>query len=104
MADDPSPTILEIELDNAASLLRRNGWVVVPPAPEPKVGQTWVSPKPGVEPRTVVKIGPGRAWHPDIPCVHFTVPSEPEPSKFGFRYLTREAWDAWVRKSEARPA
>jgi hypothetical protein len=106
MSDQPS--ILDAELDNAASLLRSRGWVVVPPAPEkppePEVGQTWASPKPRIEPRTVVKLGPGRAWQPDVPCVYFTTPSRQPDPKWGPNYLTREAWDAWVRKSEARPA
>jgi hypothetical protein len=97
------PTALDIELDNAASLLRQHGWVCVPPAAEkptePEVGQTWVSPKPRIEPRTITKIAASRTfpWAGDK-CVYFTTPSGRS------KHLTPEGFHVWVRRAEARPA
>lgn len=103
MADNPEPTVLDIELDNAASLLRRHGWTVVPPAPErlpePEAGQVWVSPKPRIQPRTIVKIDASRSYPwAGSKCVYFTTPSGRST------HLPPDGWRAWVRNSDARPA
>lgn len=94
-------------IEKAAEMLRAAGWTVVPPRPaampEPAVGQVWVSSKPRVEPRTIVKIGPARGWG-DRNCVHFTAPSDAPNAPWGPRRLNTEGWNAWVRKSGAVPA
>lgn len=95
------------EIEKAAALLRAAGWAVLPPPPEtipePQAGQVWISPRPRVEPRTVVKVGPSRGWpHPS--CVFFTTPSRPAHPQRGPTYLHPDSWQAWARKSGARPA
>lgn len=83
-------------IPQAVELLRANGWTVIPPAsgqiPDPEAGQVWVSPKPRVEPRTVVKIGPHRSypWSGDK-CVHFTTPKR-QPDQWGPPCITFETW------------
>lgn len=92
-----------VDVERAVSLLRGLGWLVTPPPaekpPEPVVGQTWVSPKPGVKARTIVAIGPHRWWH-DEPCVSFTRAGEEGVHP---NVLRPSAWRAWVAKSDARP-
>jgi hypothetical protein len=93
----------EPSIQYAVDFLRANGWTCIPPAdpdaaiPEPAVGQMWRSPKPRIEPRTIVRIGPWMGWD-SSECVVFTVPSESH--QLG---LNPASWAAWVRKSGARP-
>ena len=97
MASVPETTLTE-----AAALLRAAGWVVVPPpspsAPEPMTGQTWVSPKPRVEARTITRIGYHShwPWAADA-CVYFTTPSGRGAC------VNPETWAQWVQRSQARP-
>jgi hypothetical protein len=91
----------------AVRLLTEAGWRVVPPdedqgLPEPAAGQTWVSPKKRVEPRTIYEIAPNRSYPWAGKCIYFRTPSDPLHMKWP-RVLTPESWRAWAKKAEARP-
>jgi hypothetical protein len=96
----PAPTPTAFAPQDAAERLRALGWVCVAPVdpeaaiPEPQAGQVWVSPRPRVEARTVVKIGS----HPrtGVRAVYFAV----GPNQ---RFMHMEGWRAWAKKSSARP-
>ncbi len=96
------------EIDAAAALLRAAGWTCIPPVspgdviPEPATDQVWISPKRGVEPRTVVRVGSHRAY-PGTVAVFFTTPTRPG-GEYGPPALPIKSWEAWVRKSGARPS
>ena len=91
----------------AADFLRGKGWTVVAPVdpgaaiPDVAVGQVWASPKPRVQDRIVVRIGPRRV-NDDPRSVQFV---DPASNARGARpsVMTPQAWRAWVRKSNARP-
>lgn len=94
------------DIEAAAALLRENGWVVMPPAapelPRIEVGQVWVSPKPKVEPRTVLKIGRCHSYPwAGVRVVFFSAPKDPVQSYP--RTLVDTDFAAWARKSDARP-
>ena len=97
-------------IDAAVLLLREAGWTCIPPVdpnaaiPEPAVGQVWRSPKPKIEPRTVLSVGMDkRAWSSGRVVVGFSTPTRQPHEKWGPLILPIETWKAWARKSEARP-
>ena len=93
-------------LTEAAALLTSAGYTVIAPVdpssviPAVAVGQVWVSPRPGVEARTVTSTTSVGAWV--RPFVTFTKPSDPVGMKYPNR-LTPEAFRTWARKTGARP-
>ena len=97
-------------IDAAVLLLREAGWTCIPPVdpnaaiPEPAVGQVWRSPKPRVEPRTVLSVGAAaRGIWPGQVVVGFSTPTRQPHEKWGPLILHTEGWRAWARKSGARP-
>ncbi len=93
------------DLAFAAALLRAAGWTVTePPAaeiPRVEVGQVWRSPKPGVEDRTVLRIGNSNKYPWDPRAITFT--TEALLKQLHHNVLSERAFIAWARKSGARP-
>lgn len=92
----------------AVAALRALSWTVVAPVdpnaaiPAPEAGQVWVSPKPRVAARTVVRVGANCHWPGDgNDCVYFTASGY--PNTVNPRCLNSVAWASWVRESGARP-
>lgn len=90
-------------ISDALNVLRTAGWTCIPRVdpkaaiPKPEVGQIWISPKPRVAARTVVKIAPHK-WYPSgVMCVYFTTPDGRAS------YLHTASWHEWARKAQARP-
>lgn len=100
----------ELSLDQALELLRKSGWTCIAPdrpkdvIPDPIEGQVWHSPKPQIEPRTIVRVGSHRAYPWAGPhCVGYTSRSKPPHPEWGPHTMSPGAWRSWARKSGARP-
>ncbi len=91
-----------------AAALREEGWSVREPVskaiPEPKAGQVWASAEPGVEARTVVKIGLVLARRSFPYVINFVSEKHSMNSKWGHDgWAFPEDWRAWARRTGARP-
>lgn len=97
---------LEPELQSAIERLTALGYTVVPPAsaaiPDAAAGQRWAAPSQKVRPRTVIRLGAHHFWPSlgDV-CVFFRYDEETEADRL--HVLNPKAWDAWVKKNNARP-
>ena len=94
----PCPAASAPVIEEAASLLRAAGWIVMPPAmesiPEPRAGATWVSSKASVEPRNITMVDPGM-W--GCGGLRYVTPKGRKGS------CTLYSWKNWARKTGARP-
>lgn len=99
--------LLSPQMVETIALLRDMGWTVLPPPseaiPAPSAGQVWPSPRPRVEARTVIKVGPRSERHLSHHYVFFTTPTRLPHPKWGPSRLLLSAWTDWARKSDARP-
>lgn len=99
--------LLSPQMVETIALLRDMGWTVLPPPseaiPAPSAGQVWPSPRPRVEARTVIKVGPRPERHLSHHYVFFTTPTRLPHPKWGPSRLLLSAWTDWARKSDARP-